>query len=363
MEINLGNRIRNFRKQFKMSQEMLAEALGVSVAAISKWERDQTIPELKYILEMAGLFGVSTDVLIGYEIMGEKKVQLEERIHELQRKKKYEEAALEAEKAIIRYPNDFSIIYRCGEMYQMMGLEEKNPAATLKGIELLKRSIELISQNKNPQIGEITIHREIASAYFELEKYKEGMELLKESNLCGMNDALIGYQYTANIKGEEEEALPFLIRSYRKEIEETFYTFCGFANLYEKKGRRKEALNTLLWLINYLKSLKIDKQKAAYLDKMIALFYGACGRIAVEIGNIQEGKKYLKEAMEAAVLYDKNPIHNMENILFGQVIALEPTVYDNLGRKAIIAVENHLKEESNEEDIMQYWEEIKNEKN
>ena len=50
-----------------MTQEQLAEALGVTFAAVSKWERGVTTPEPCYIVEMADLFETSVDALLGYQ--------------------------------------------------------------------------------------------------------------------------------------------------------------------------------------------------------------------------------------------------------------------------------------------------------
>ena len=60
----LAEKIVLLRKMKGMSQEDLAEELGVSRQSISKWEGAQTVPDLKRILSMAELFGVSTDTLL-----------------------------------------------------------------------------------------------------------------------------------------------------------------------------------------------------------------------------------------------------------------------------------------------------------
>ncbi|HOR18123.1 MAG TPA: helix-turn-helix transcriptional regulator [Bacilli bacterium] len=64
----LADKIIELRKQNNWSQEELAEKLGVSRQAISKWESAQSIPDLERILAMSHLFGVSTDYLIKDEI-------------------------------------------------------------------------------------------------------------------------------------------------------------------------------------------------------------------------------------------------------------------------------------------------------
>ncbi len=60
----LAETIVQLRKQAGWSQEELADKLGVSRQAISKWESAQSVPDLNRILDMSGLFGVSTDILL-----------------------------------------------------------------------------------------------------------------------------------------------------------------------------------------------------------------------------------------------------------------------------------------------------------
>ena len=63
-EIKLGEQIAFLRKQNKMTQEALAEALGVTNQAVSKWESAQCCPDISILPDIAELFGVSVDELI-----------------------------------------------------------------------------------------------------------------------------------------------------------------------------------------------------------------------------------------------------------------------------------------------------------
>ncbi len=60
----LADKIILLRKQNGWSQEELAEQLGVSRQAVSKWESQASIPDLDKIVKMSGIFGVSTDYLL-----------------------------------------------------------------------------------------------------------------------------------------------------------------------------------------------------------------------------------------------------------------------------------------------------------
>ena len=65
--MTLGEKIRTLRKNAGLSQEALAEKLGVSRQAVSKWENDNGMPETEKLIVMAKLFDTSLDDLIGEE--------------------------------------------------------------------------------------------------------------------------------------------------------------------------------------------------------------------------------------------------------------------------------------------------------
>ena len=59
MKSRLAENIKTFRKERKMTQEQLAEAMGVTVGAVYKWESKQSNPDLNLIIGLADLFEVS----------------------------------------------------------------------------------------------------------------------------------------------------------------------------------------------------------------------------------------------------------------------------------------------------------------
>ncbi|MBE6985334.1 MAG: helix-turn-helix transcriptional regulator [Ruminococcaceae bacterium] len=61
----LGERIKCHRKRLNMTQEQLAERIGVSAQAVSKWEHNQSCPDITVLPELADLFGISIDELLG----------------------------------------------------------------------------------------------------------------------------------------------------------------------------------------------------------------------------------------------------------------------------------------------------------
>lgn len=66
MQLDLGNNIRQLRRRDKRTQEALAEALGVTSQAVSRWESGGSYPDMNLIPSIANYFGVSIDELFGY---------------------------------------------------------------------------------------------------------------------------------------------------------------------------------------------------------------------------------------------------------------------------------------------------------
>jgi len=74
MERSLGKRIMENRKRLGLTQDQLAEKLGVTAQAVSKWENDQSCPDISILPQLADIFGISTDALLGR--------QAQETVHE-----------------------------------------------------------------------------------------------------------------------------------------------------------------------------------------------------------------------------------------------------------------------------------------
>ena len=65
--MSLGEKITALRKSRGMSQEQLGEHLGVSRQAVSKWELNESVPDVDKVVQLSKLFGVTTDYLINDE--------------------------------------------------------------------------------------------------------------------------------------------------------------------------------------------------------------------------------------------------------------------------------------------------------
>jgi len=67
MNVKIGEKIKALRKRDDMTQERLAEVLGVTNQAVSKWESGNSYPDIEYISPIANLFNVTTDYLFDHD--------------------------------------------------------------------------------------------------------------------------------------------------------------------------------------------------------------------------------------------------------------------------------------------------------
>ena len=112
MKIRIGENIRALRTKKGITQEQLSEVLGVTCAAVSKWERGETYPDITLIFPIAYYFGVTVDELMGYD--KDKVVQDIKRIlkeyNELQSSGEREAAKKLISEAYREYPDDYNIM-------------------------------------------------------------------------------------------------------------------------------------------------------------------------------------------------------------------------------------------------------------
>ena len=78
--MSLGSSLYQARKKSGLSQENVAEKLGVSRQTISKWETDDTLPDIRQSKRLAVLYGVTLDELVDYDFDEQQAAQMIESV-------------------------------------------------------------------------------------------------------------------------------------------------------------------------------------------------------------------------------------------------------------------------------------------
>ena len=362
MKIRIAENIKNLRKANALTQEQLAEALGVTVGAVYKWEAGLSIPEIKLIMEISDFFEVSVDTLLGYEQQNgnvEKRIQ---RIRQCIVEKDFEEGAIEAQKALKKYPNHFDVVYAGGMLYMLKFLEEKCEEAMAKSNQLFEKAISMLYQNTDKSINEATILNRIANNYLTAGKIEQGLEILKQNNIGNMNSAHIGYIYAVELKKPDEASL-YIKSSMAEIVNKVIFTMAGKAFVYAQEKDEK-CISTALWLCDFFDSLKEEGDSLIFLDKLKAILLAQCAVWEASFGHLHEAKEHIESAYMLAKQFDETPVYAVVGVKFHEGMEKEGVSFDGIGKTAMEAVEKFVFSDKSadaaQEHVKKQWEELKN---
>lgn len=141
MKISIGTNLKHLRQRKGMTQEGLAELMGVSPQAVSRWENDSAYPDITLLPGLALLFDVSVDTLVGMDEIrrGKMAADLHAEIHNFVETGKTEEAIRLARESVRRYPGDTGLLVTLGETLA----HGEDPGAVGEAITLFKRALTM----------------------------------------------------------------------------------------------------------------------------------------------------------------------------------------------------------------------------
>ncbi len=311
MKLKLAENIRALRKERRLTQEQFAEAMGVTIGSVYKWETGQAIPELMMLVEIADFFDTSMDVLLGYRVKDNRIAAIEERLREFCRLRNLE-ALAEAEKALNKNPNSFEIVHGCAQVYAFFTAGSKKRTEAVRALELYGQAKNLISQNHDPKINEATISSEMASIWMLLGEYEKSIELLKKNNASGVYSDTIGIVLALDLKNYEE-AEPFLSESLLHNTIGLVNSGVGYALVLSARRDYAAALRILSALISYL-DIFIEKEKANFADKFMALVHTVSAHVHMLEGKPEEAAKCLHNALTAVRKFDTAPDYGIRTL-------------------------------------------------
>lgn len=353
MKIRLAENIRAFRKERSVTQEQLAEVLGVTVGAVYKWEAKLSLPELSLIVEMADFFDTSVDVLLGYEMKDNRLDITIERLKECCTAKD-RAGLIEAEKALKKFPNSFQVVYSSARLYLVFGIEGKDAALLRRALGLMERAHLLLPQNNDPKINESTLYGEMAEIQLSLGNTEQAVELLKKYNVGGCYNDLLGLTLAGDCK-KTEEALPYLDEALLKSIASLIRIIMGYLNVYFARQDFASAETILQWGIEVFSGLT-DGNCPNFLWKISSVWNVCLAYAQLQRGDDAATRESLYHAKNIAEQFDACSDYRGNALRF-VTRAEQAGVYDDLGATAMESVEKtvvQLKDDS----LTALWEEI-----
>ncbi len=339
-----------------MTQEQLAEVMGVSVSAVYKWESNQSTPEIHLILEMADLFHTSTDVLLGYEWRNVSAASALDRIATLTEAKEYDEAATEAEKALKNYPNNFDIVYQSAFVYLELGRTAGHLEANRRAIELLDHACALIAQNQDEAVSEVSIRTQMAKAHLLLHDPDTALRILKKYNVCGINNVLIG-MVLSDCLHDTDGAEKYLVKAFAAFAEDINYIMIGYANVFFQRKNYDAAIDCIRWLQTVLRGIQ-PEGTLTWFDKYDCVLLAIIAEIYCFKGELEKSRQFLSDAASHAVSYDHAAPEEVAGMAFFTMLGIDQPTYDEYGKTAMECLRRRIQKGSADvPQLRQLWQE------
>lgn len=204
-EINIAKTITNKRKEKGITQDELANFIGVSKASVSKWETGLSYPDILLLPQLASYFNISLDELMGYEpqMTNEDISKLYNELSSEFSAKPFDEVMNRCRDIVKKYFSSFPLVFRMGVLYLNYGLtskddEQKNSTVT----EAKKLFIRVKEQSNDIELQQLALHTE-AMCEMVLGNPNEIIYLLKDVKPSPPNEVLLSQAYIMTGKIEE----------------------------------------------------------------------------------------------------------------------------------------------------------------
>lgn len=177
--MQIGEVIRKYRKEKGMTQEEMANRLGVTAPAVNKWENGNSMPDIMLLAPIARLLEVSLDTLLSYqeELTNDEVVKYVMELDELLKTVEYEEAFQWAKKKIEIYPNCLWLIWQMMVILDAQRLVREVPDAE-KYDAYIVSNFERVLQNGDEKL-KTNAADSLFSYYVRKEQYEKAEEYLK----------------------------------------------------------------------------------------------------------------------------------------------------------------------------------------
>ena len=290
--MNLGSNIRKIRKERGLRQEQIAEAMGVSVASVSKWETEQSTPELTMLAELADFFEVSVDALMGHKVHGNRLERLLLQIEALENDGDIAEAAELAEKLMHSYPNSVEAIRKITNFYYRAYAATGDQSAIERAIELTKQL--LVLEDDPTGIRRFELLSNLGNQYAIIKNWKQARKYYTEGNVGSMNDRALAILLVN--EGKIEEAITAVSDIFADDVYNLLTTVLHLSHCWNQLGQPQKADAALKWGVECLELLGGDV--FAYLHPLNATFFVKLALSAENRDKCDDANAFIKNAIQ-----------------------------------------------------------------
>lgn len=311
--LQIGKVIYKLRKEKGITQEQLGKIIGISTAAISKWENETSYPDITLLPTLATFFNVSIDKLLNFKIelstedIDEIYIKCERLFNT---KDSLKLAIEESKKYILNYPYSYLLKSKISYLffaYSWKAIDEKHSnQMLLYSIELFE---DIISNCNDNELIQSSLFG-LGGLYFEFGDDQKAIETLNKipKAFCDPNDILVSIYIKQN---KFNKARKLLQTKLYKNINEISLICMSLANSYEKDNNKFCVAEKYYNLsINLKKQFLINKK-----DKLlIYMDYLNLSRLYLKANNKYKAIEMLNIMLEYLKINDINNYNTLNEV-------------------------------------------------
>ena len=234
MDLLIGRKIKQMRRELDLTQEELAAHLGISFQSVSKWERGDGYPDITMLPALSNYFKVSVDELLG---VGE--LEMREQYREINRQwaennqqgKNAENVAL-MRSSLKAFPNDALLLVQLSTSLEKLEGSDEEKLKNLR--ESIAVQEQILRYGEDSEVRGATMYN-ICFAYWKVGEHEKALEQAEK---------------LPNLYKARENALVYFLRGE------------------ERKAVAREALTPMAWgIVHHLRALSEEENNPAYLRK------------------------------------------------------------------------------------------------
>ncbi|KEI86917.1 helix-turn-helix domain-containing protein [Clostridium botulinum] len=325
----IGEVIYKLRKEKGITQEQLANFIGVSTAAVSKWESGTSYPDITLLPVIATLFNITIDTLLNFkiELSDEEVMDIFNECEKLFSNGEIHKAIDKSKKYIINYTSSYYLKLRIGFLFIMYSWKSTDEE---KCKEMIGYSIKLFEDvSKNCTKIELVEQAlfQLGALYPSIGEEDKAVEALNKINKSKVNpDMLLANIYME--KNELKKAREIMQSNLYKSISDITTACFGLANSYMKDEKN-------LYMVEkyYNLSINIKKIFSPNGDSILELYmeYLSFAQVYLKFNDSKKAIDMLHKMIYDMKKYDINEPENFRDIwCFNEISNGKRTITMNL---------------------------------
>nr|WP_255654245.1 helix-turn-helix transcriptional regulator [Cohnella sp. REN36] len=311
--MNIGSNIAQLRKAKQWTQEQLASAVGVSAAAVSKWESGSTYPDIALLPSIASNLEVSIDRLLDYSVPSDRLAEIRSAIRRSVQNSDYAAGLPLAEEAIKRYPNDFDLLLSLGHLKLSKGTADEQVDAK-KAIEEAIFCFQRALRVRPPDapIDIVSIKQHMAFAYQAMEEHDKAISILHEINTNHTLDLEIALNQIR--AGRRHVAMPILQYELYRMAFHLPMVIRLLGECFAEDHRRSYAADLQVLHAEFLDHF--THETPHYFDLLCAISCLDVAKYQKDENDFDGMWRSMKKSVNLAIRFDRNPSYEIKSIKY-----------------------------------------------